>query len=62
MSNKLSAGNKNNTTVQKEENNDHHETLNDTVKNVKFEVGSKLYEALRANIRRRKQLRNTDQK
>lgn len=62
MSNKLSAGNKNNTTVQKEENNDHHETLNDAVKNVKFEVGSKLYEALRANIRRRKQLRNTDQK
>ncbi|WP_339041435.1 hypothetical protein [Candidatus Lariskella endosymbiont of Hedychridium roseum] len=62
MSNKLSAGNKNNTTVQKEENNDHHETLNDTVKNVKFEVGSKLYKALRANIRRRKQLRNTDQK
>ncbi|WP_339052174.1 hypothetical protein [Candidatus Lariskella endosymbiont of Epinotia ramella] len=62
MSNKLSAGNKNNTTVQKEENNDHHETLNDTVKNMKFEVGSKLYEALRANIRRRKQLRNTDQK
>lgn len=62
MSNKLSAGNKNTTAVQKEENNDHHETLNDTVKNVKFKVGSKLYEALRANIRRRKQLQNTDQK
>lgn len=62
MSKKLSADNESTVVVQKEESNDHQETLNDTVKNVKFEVGSKLYEALRANIRRRKQLRNTDQK
>lgn len=62
MSKKLSADNESTIVVQKEESNDHQETLNDTVKNVKFEVGSKLYEALRANIRRRKQLRNTDQK